>query len=302
MQIPTLKQLKYLIALDEHRHFGKAAEASFISQSAFSIAIKELESILKVQLVERNKKNITVTNIGRAVIDQARICLNELDALTNIAANAQQPLSGKLTMGVIPTIAPFLLPPLIPESKKKFPNLDLFLREDKTSNLLEQLLAGELDLILLALPYPMSRVSVMPLFEDAFILACCKESKWFEGSERKVERLPDESILLLEDGHCLREHALGACHILQSDQVSRFSATSLQTLLQMVAADIGVTFVPTMASQALETAGLNLELHKMANDSYREIGLVWRKYSSRSEEFEMLGALIKSLQQKHGQQ
>jgi len=295
--IPTVKQLKYLIALDEHRHFGKAAAACFISQSAFSIAIKELETTLEVQLVDRTNKSVIVTDVGSAVVKQARLCMSDLEVLVEVAKGEQEPLSGRLTLGIIPTIAPFLLPSFMPEVLKRYPKLKLYLQENKTTALHEQLLEGKLDLILVALPFQMRNVTVMPLFHDPFLLACSKQSRWLTTSNSKpnFEALPDESILLLEDGHCLRDHALTACHLRDSDQVSRFAATSLQTLLQMVVADIGVTFLPAMARQSLMGENANLELYPLSKQNGREIGLAWRKGSSRSDEFTLLGELLKEL-------
>jgi len=293
---PTIKQLKYLIALDEHLHFGKASAACFISQSAFSIAIKELETALNVQLVDRTNKSVVITEAGRAVMSQARHCIRDLELLMSIASSEQEPLSGKLTLGVIPTIAPFLLSPLIPEILKHFPRLQLFLREDKTAAIHEQLLDGKLDLILLALPFQMRGVTVMPLFEDPFLLACSRNSRWTKAGF-DLASLPDESILLLEDGHCLRDHALAACHLRNANQINRFAATSLQTLLQMVVADLGITFVPAMAKGSLIGDNAALELHRLPEQNCREIGLAWRKGSSRSDEFTKIGELIQQLHQ-----
>jgi len=295
--LPTIKQLKYLIALDDYRHFGKAAASCFISQSAFSIAIKELEATLNVKLVDRTNKSVIVTDVGDAVVKQARLCISDVDTLIGIATCGQEPLSGRLTLGVIPTIAPFVLPPFIPEVLKRFPKLQLYLREDKTAVIHEQLLEGKLDLILVALPFQMRNVTVMPLYKDSFLFACSRGSKWVDATTDKADfdALPDESVLLLEDGHCLRDHALAACHVRDSDQVSRFAATSLQTLLQMVVADLGITFIPEMARESLMGGESDLELYPMPKQSYREIGLAWRKGSSRSEEFTLLGELLKEL-------
>jgi len=297
---PTIKQLQYLIALDDYCHFGKAAAACFISQSAFSIAIKELENNLNVQLVERTNKNVIITDIGKAIVGQARLCLGDVEALMNIAAGGQEPLSGRVTLGVIPTIAPFLLPAFIPEARKRFPNMELYLREDKTADIHAQLQEGKLDLILVALPFPLRNVRTMPLFRDPFLLACGKDSKWLNTRGKKgldLQGLPKESVLLLDDGHCLRDHALSACDIRNAEQISRFSATSLQTLLQMVVADLGITFVPAMARDMVGEAP-DIELYPMPGDSYREIGLAWRKGSSRGDEFTMLGELLKELHRK----
>lgn len=294
--LPTVKQLKYLIALDEQRHFGRAAKACFISQSAFSIAIKELESTLGVQLIERSNKSVMMTSAGSAVVRQARLCMRDIEVLAEVARSEQQALSGRLTMGVIPTIAPYLLPSFVSALRHRFPGLQLYLREDKSAVLYEQLQEGKLDLILLALPFELKQASVMRLFRDPFLLACCKQSKWVRCGDActGVDSLPEESVLLLEDGHCLRDHALSACHLSGSQKISRFAATSLSTLLQMVAADLGVTFVPEMARESLDAAQSGLELHPLP-DGFRDIGLAWRKGSYREEEFRQLGELLLEL-------
>ncbi len=297
--MPTVKQLRFLIALDEYQHFGKAASSCHISQSAFSIAIRELETKLNVHLVDRTNRSVAFTNIGRAIVEQARLCINDIEALVNIAASRQEPLSGRLVLGVIPTISPFLLPSILPEIRKRFPRLVLYLREDKTRVIHEQLLAGKLDLILVALPFDMKNVVKMPLYDDPFLFACCHETHWLDDREGDIhiDTLPAESILLLDDGHCLRDHALQACKLYDTDQISRFAATSLQTLLQMVAADIAVTFIPAMAQGSLMLQGSKIELHAMPRESYRQIGLAWRKGSSRNAEFIMLGKLLQEMHQ-----
>jgi len=295
--LPTVKQLRFLVALDDYRHFSQAAKACFISQSAFSIAIKELETKLQIQLVDRTNRSVTFTEIGRATVDQARICIRDMETLVNIATSHHAPLSGKLTLGIIPTIAPFLLSATLPEIESCFPELQLYLREEKSQIVYEQLLEGKLDLILMALPYDMKGVETVTLFEDPFLFACRKKSRWTKTAQNPVNinTLPDESVLLLDDGHCLRDHALQACRLNDSEQISRFAATSLQTLLQMVASDLGVTFIPSMAKNSLIVKGSNIELHPMPAGSYREIGLVWRKGSAREEEFRLLGSLLTDL-------
>ncbi len=297
--MPTVKQLRFLIALNESRHFGKAASACHISQSAFSIAIKELEIKLKVHLVDRTNRSVIFTDIGHIIVEQARLCINDIAALVNIAASRQEPLNGRLVLGVIPTIAPFLLPSILPEIRKRFPKLELYLREDKTRVIHKQLLAGKLDLILVALPFDMKNVVKMSLYDDPFLFACCHETHWLDSKREDVHinTLPEESILLLDDGHCLRDHALQACKLHDTDQISRFAATSLQTLLQMVATDIGVTFIPAMAEYSLMLQGSNIELHVMPEESCRQIGLAWRKGSSRDTEFVMLGKLLQKMHQ-----
>jgi LysR family transcriptional regulator, hydrogen peroxide-inducible genes activator len=292
---PTLKQLRFLIALDDYRNFGKAAAACHISQSAFSLAIKELEAKLNVRLVDRTNRRLAFTEIGRAIADQARLCLGDIEALMGIAASSREPLNGRLALGVIPTIAPFLLPSVLPEIRKRYPKLQLYLREDKTRVIHEQLLEGRLDLILIALPFEMRGVVKLPLFNDPFLFACREHSRWLQGRQGDIDTLPEESILLLDDGHCLRDHALQACDLRDSDQISRFAATSLQTLLQMVANDLGVTFIPAMARESIMLQGSNIELHPMPGDTGRQIGLAWRKGSGREQEFEAFGALIGEL-------
>jgi len=299
--LPTTKQLRYFIALDNYRHFGKAAASCFISQSAFSLAIKELENTLHMQLFDRTNKSVMITSDGQAIAAQARVCMREVERLSEMAASGQEPLSGRLTLGVIPTIAPFLLPTFIAESQKHFPKLKLYLREEKTAILHSQLLEGKLDLILVALPFDLNGTTMMPLFKDPFLFTCCRGSQWIDTSKKSLDfdSLPDESVLLLEDGHCLRDHALAACDIRNSDQISCFSATSLQTLLQMVVADLGITFVPAMAEKSLIATHSDLMLYPMSKQSCREICLVWRKGSSRSDEFTLLGKLLQQLHQGH---
>lgn len=297
MPLPTIKQLRFLIALDEHRNFGKAAVACHISQSAFSLAIKELETKLNVRLVDRTNRSMAFTETGRAIVDQARLCIGDIEALMTIAAGGKEPLSGRLALGVIPTIAPFLLPAVLPEIRRRHPKLQLYLREDKTNVIHEQLLAGRLDLILVALPFEMRGVVQMPLFDDSFLFACREDSQWCDSGHDNIEidALPKESILLLDDGHCLRDHALQACSLKGSDQISRFSATSLQTLLQMVANGLGVTFIPAMARDSIMLQGSSITMHSMPRDTCRQIGLAWRKGSGREAEFRDFGSLIREL-------
>ncbi len=294
MSLPTVKQLRFLVALDEYHHFGRAAESCYLSQSAFSLAIKDLETRLGARLVDRTNRSVIFTDIGHSVVDQARRCLAEMDALVRMAENRQEPLSGRLTLGVIPTIAPFFLPLVLPAVYREFPDLQLYLREDKTLAVHEQLLQGKLDLMLVALPFELKHVVTMPLFKDPFLLACRHDSRWLtsSGENPDVQSLPAESVLLLDDGHCLREHALQACRFRDTERISRFSATSLQTLLQMVAADLGVTFIPCMARHASLPA--NIKVFDMPDTDGREIALAWRKGSGREEEFRLFGELLKS--------
>jgi len=293
MNLPTVKQLRYLIELEKYAHFGKAAEASFVSQSAFSVAIRELESTLGTQLFDRTNKRVTITAMGQEIVVQARLVIRDLEALMDMARVSSEPLSGKLRLGVIPTISPFLLPKLLPKLRSQFPRLQLFLQEDTTQRVYERLMSGELDLILIAFPYELRNVEKMKLFNDQFLLAYRTGSQFIDKQKVTVDHLQPESILLLEDGHCLRDHALSACKIRNLNKVSHFAASSLLTLIEMVEADLGVTYLPEMAKDSPMLKNTNIKTQAMPKNSHREIGLIWRKGSARGKEFKMLGEFIK---------
>ena len=293
IKYPTIKQLRYFVALCEDGHFGRAAARSFVSQSAFSTAIQDLETLLGTQLVDRTRRQVTITSIGQEVATQARLCLRDVESLVELAGQRQQPLSGPLRLGVIPTIAPFLLPALLPKLRRKFPELKLFLTEDQTEDLHERLLDGELDLLLLALPYDLRSTDTMFLFRDPFCLAVREGSAVVEPDNYRFNRLQAESILLLEDGHCLRDHALEACRIRNTEKVARFAASSLLTLIEMVDADLGMTYLPEMARGSALLKNTRVRMHPMTEKSYREIGLAWRKGSDRVEEFRLFGDYVR---------
>lgn len=290
--LPTMKQLRYFVALVEQGHFGRAAEACFISQSAFSVAIRELETLLDVQLVDRTRKKVTVTAIGQDLVTQARLVLRDAEALVEAARPQQGPLAGRLSLGVIPTVAPFLLPAFLPSLHTDYPQLELFLREDQTARLIEALLAGELDVVLMALPYEVRHAEVLKLFRDPFRLACHEGTARVDPENYRFNRLQQESVLLLEDGHCLRDHALAACRIRQQAKVSRFAASSLLTLVQMVEADLGITYLPAMAEGSALLRDTRVRTYPLDKGAYRDIGLVWRKGSARGEAFRTLGEHI----------
>ncbi|HPQ95761.1 MAG: LysR family transcriptional regulator [Thiothrix sp.] len=303
MNLPTVKQLRYFVALESYEHFGRAAEACFVSQSAFSTAIRELESTLEVQLVDRTNKNVTITHIGRQIAVEARRCLRDIEGLVELARSNQQPLTGELRVGVIPTIAPFLLPEVMPGLREAYPRLKLYLTEDITQRVYDKLMDGELDLIILALPYALRNVEVEPLFQDRFFLACRENSTHIprEDGQFKSGDLAPESILLLEDGHCLRDHTLAACHLQQDmDKISRFSASSLLTLVQMVDADLGVSYLPEIVIGSPLLQGTQVKLWPTGEKSFRDIGLAWRRGSARAEEFHQLGETIRQLQAQYG--
>ncbi len=293
MRYPTIKQLRYFAALENHAHFGKAAADCFVSQSAFSTAIQDLETVLGAQLVDRTNRQVTITAMGREVAAQARVCLRELEELVEIAGQRRAPLAGSLRLGVIPTIAPFLLPGVLPKLRKSYPDLKLYLNEDQTQRIHQKLMDGDLDLLLLALPFELRGVDEMPLFKDRFFLACRDDTQRVDPSRYRFDRLDPDTILLLEDGHCLRDHALAACRIRGTEKVSRFAASSLLTLVEMVDADLGITYLPEMAQDSALLRNTRVKMYSIGDSSFRTIGLVWRKGSGRVEEFKMLGEFLK---------
>jgi LysR family hydrogen peroxide-inducible transcriptional activator len=292
LHLPTVKQLRYFVALEQHGRFGRAAEACLVSQSAFSVAIRELEALLNVQLVDRTNHRVTITPIGRRIATQARLCLQGLERLVDMAGHEKEPLSGPLTLGLIPTVAPFLLPEILPTVRQRYTALKLFIREGKTDVLYDELLEGKLDLIVLAFPYELPQVQIMPLFQDRFFLAYREGTQLIDPECFSINQATAESMLLLEDGHCMRDHALAACQLRNQEVVNRFAASSLFTLLEMVDSDLGFTFVPEMAVGSLILSQTRIKLQPLVGDNYREIVLAWRKGTARSEEFRTLGNLV----------
>ena len=211
-----------------------------------------------------------------------------------LARSNQTPLTGELRVGVIPTVAPFLLPPILPSLRRKFSQLRLYLHEDITQRVYEKLMSGELDLIILALPYTLRNVEVLSLFKDRFYLACREDTQHTKPKRYIFDELNPESILLLEDGHCLRDHTLSACHLQDMDKISRFTASSLLTLVQMVDSDLGISYLPELAKGSALLSGTQVKLWALPEESYREIGLAWRRGSAREAEFQQLGKFIQS--------
>lgn len=289
MRTPTIKQLRYFVTLCEEQHFGRAAKRCFVSQSAFSNALQELESTLATQLVDRTNRSVTVTAVGQDVATQARLVLRDVDSLVEIAQGNSKPLCGELRLGVIPTIAPFVLPTALPKIRKAFPQLQLLLIEDQTQRVYERLMAGEVDVLLLALPWAMQGVEERILYRDEFCLAYREGTARVDPENYRFNRLDSDSVLLLEDGHCLRDHALAACKIRNTEKIRRFGASSLLTLIEMVDADLGITFLPEMARGSTLLRNTRVRLHSLSDNSYRNIGLVWRKGSQRVSEFQLLG-------------
>lgn len=297
-RFPTVKQLRYFVALVEHKHFGRAAAECFVSQSAFSIAIQELEAELGVNLVDRTNRRVTITATGQEIAVLARLVLRDLAALVDLARGQSRPLEGPLQLGIIPTIAPFLLPRMLSALRATYPKLKPFLHEDLTETLHQRLMEGELDVLLLALPYDLAGVETLELFDDRFLLAAREGTALVDPKQYRFSRLQAGSVLLLRDGHCLREHAIDACRIRDTRKLNRVSASSLLTLIEMVDADLGVTFLPEMAVGSAMLQATNVKTYPLSDKSYRTIGLAWRRGSSRAEAFRALGKLI--TEHRHG--
>jgi len=289
----SLRQLRYLESLAESRHFGHAAEACAVSQPALSMQIKELEDELKLRLVERRKSGVALTEKGEEVARRARTILASVRDLIDYARGQEGVLSGVLKLGAIPSIAPYLLPAALPELQRRFPALSLQLRETLTENLVRELVGGDLDVILVALPIDDAEVETHHLFDDAFILAAKATPDNARVREATPDMLADERLLLLEEGHCLRAQALSYCHMMTREARESFGASSLATIVQMVANGYGITLLPEMAISSEIHRGGDIRLLRFAApEPKREIGLAWRKTSPRKAEFVQFGQLL----------
>jgi len=300
LPLPSLRQLRYLVALAEHGHFGRAADSCAVTQSTFSAGIQELENTLGgVSLVERSKRHVLVTPLGHDVVARARRILREAEDLAEAVQTARAPLSGPLRLGVIPTVGPYLLPRIMPRLKDSFPGLQLYVREEQTAGLIEKLTGGRLDLLLIAKPYELGdAVETMEVGEDELMVACPAGHRLAAESSVAGHRLRAEPLLLLEDGHCLRSQALAACDLAAADRNEVFQGTSLRTLVQMVAAGLGCTLIPRMALEAeAPAAGTDAEspvaVRPLGPGRHaRTIALAWRRTSGRKDEFRRFGEFI----------
>src|SRR5689334_11561148 len=283
--LPSLRQLRYLVELSERLNFRQAAEASFITQSTLSAGIKELESVLGVQLVERDTRRVRITPVGEEVVKRARQLLASAQDLVELAKGAAEPLSGLLGLGVIPTIAPFLLPSLLPQLRRRYPRLRLHLREDLTERLLERLRSGHLDMAVIALPYATGDLLVRELFADDFRFVAREDDPQAQSKTVSVNRLDADNILLLEEGHCLRDHAIAVCKA-RAPSEAGIEATSLNTLVQMIEGGMGVTLLPEMALNGGILKGTHLVSRPFATQvPSRMIALVARPSSARKTDF-----------------
>lgn len=292
MDMPTLRQLRYLDALARYRHFGIAAHHCAITQPALSTQIQDLEKKLGVELVERRYKDVKLTPVGLKVAARAARILADVRDLGEFARLRAAPLSGDLRLGVIPTIAPYLLPPLLPRLRRRYPAMELHIRETQTQALLHELVCGNLDLLLMALPAEHPDVETLALFEDRFVLAMPPDYE-VKGSVRaSMDLLKDDRLLLLEEGHCLREQALALCELRQAGNIDTFGASSLSTIVQMVANGLGLTLLPEISLDVDTRHGVIKLMRFVEPEPCRVVGLAWRGTNPRKRDFQAFAELI----------
>ena len=292
--LPTLRQLQYLVALRDHGHFGRAAESCFVTQSTLSAGIQELERLLGTALVERSRRSVRFTGLGDRIVERGRRILRDTEEIAGMAHAAGKPLVGELRMGVIPTIAPFLLPRVLPRLRETYPDLKLYLREETSQHACDGVHRGRLDCALLALPFACGEVETERLFDDPLVLALPKARAAGLPSKVPPSLLDGEELLLLEDGHCLTDHALAACGRTSARRGAAVLGTTLHTLVQMVDNGLGLTLVPKMAIDAGILDGTSLVQREVdAEQASRAIALVWRRRSPREKEFRLLAAALK---------
>ena len=297
--LPTLRQLQYVKLLAEHGSFSRAAEAAFVTQPTLSAGIQELERTLGAPVVDRARSGVILTAVGEETVRRAEDVLTRVEDLVQAARSAGQPLSGRFRLGVIPTIAPFLLPKALPALRDRFPKLRLFLREDLTSKLVAGLKAGALDAALIALPYDTAGLETVRVRDDELLAATHATHPFATAEAVNPEQMQAETVILLEDGHCLREHALSACSLevpRASPDGGGFAATSLHTLVQMVGSGLGVSLLPAMAVEAglAEQAFVSVR-HLGVEAPHREIVVAWRKGSSRGHEARLMAEALRDV-------
>ncbi|MDN5870125.1 MAG: LysR substrate-binding domain-containing protein [Nitrococcus sp.] len=294
----NLRDLSYLVAVANHRHFGRAAAACYVSQPTLSTQIKKLEQYLGVQLIERNSKQVMLTETGKIVAQRAHRVLNEVADIVDVARTAGDPLAGELRLGLIPTIGSYLLPHLIPVLHSAYPRLKLLLYEEQTQVLGNRLRRGELDAGIMAVPVNEPGLRLLPLFQEPFYLALPAGHRLARRQRIELRELEAERILLLEEGHCLRDQALDVCALAGASDIAEFRATSLETLRQMVALGAGVTLLPALAAEA-NTAIPNhaaIELRPFQEPApRREMALHWRKGSAREPVLRAVADTIQNL-------
>ena len=288
----TLRQMRYFDALAKTRHFGKAAEMAHVSQPALSAQIMEMEQHLGVKLAERSRAGILLTRKGEEVLKRVKSILEQVEQLEDCSRSGSNILDGPVQIGIIPTVAPYLVPKLVPHLRERYPTIELELREAVTGRLIVDLQEGRLDAVIAALPVVAEGVETLPLFPDRFFMAMANNNQSILMSPLVETQMDADRLLLLEEGHCLREQALSICGTAGKRSLVNFGATSMTTLLQMVSHDMGMTLIPEMAI-ATETARNDLHIVPFAEPApSREIGLIWRKSSGRLEDMTALAEAV----------
>ena len=294
-RLPSMKQLQYLVALADTQHFGRAAQRCYITQSTLSAGIRDLESVLGTAVAERSNRRVLITRAGLQIAERARSILQEADEVMELARADLSPMTGEMRLGVIPTIGPFFLPRVLSALREKFPELTIYLREEQTAALLARLEDGELDAALIALPYDSEELALEIITDDEFLFACNRNHALAGVDEVPIEALVGEQLMLLEEGHCLRGHTLDVCGKGDKRTRSQFEASSLHTLVQMVAAGIGVTLIPQIAVDAHITQGTDVSLSRLSVPASRQVALAWRRTSLRFEDFRLLADTLREL-------
>ena len=290
-----LKDLRYLVAVADTRHFGRAAERSFVSQPTLSAQLKKLEEYLGVQLIERAPKRVSLTAAGEEIVERARRILDAGDEIVELAKGHRDPLAGRLKLALLPTIGPYLLPHVAAKLRKGLPRLELMLYEYQTDPMLEKLHSGEIDVGILALPAQMDGLDTYELYKEPFMVAMPADHRLSSRATIKAEDLHHETLLLLEDGHCLRDQALDICSSIDLHEKQDYRATSLETLRQMVAAGVGITLLPELAGRGAYGNARGVAIKPFARPvPTRTVGAVWRKSSARRESILALAKLIKT--------
>lgn len=293
----NLRDLSYLVAVADHRHFGRAAEACFVSQPTLSMQLKKLEKELGVELIERSPRQVMLTPAGELIVERARHMVQEADEIREIARRTADPESGSLRLGIFPTLGPYLLPHVVPAITERFPRLELLLTEEKTEEILTRLRDGRLDVGVLALPVQDAQLSCEELFDEDFVLAVPDGHELAEASTPvSTAVLAGESVLLLDDGHCLRDQALSVCTMAGAAERRGFRATSLETLRQMVAAGVGITLLPRLAVTPPVSPSPHVHLIDFrAPRPRRTIAMFWRPTSPAAPLMADLGRILRDL-------
>ena len=296
MHLPSIRQLQYFLSVIELRHFGQAAERCFVTQSTLSTGIQELENLLGVQLLERSKRKVMPTPLGLALAEKARQIVELSTELVQQAQGEQGILVGTLRLGVIPTIGPYMLPRVLPAIRERYPELKLQLIEDQTARLVERLNSGAIDCAIIAFPYDLTGLEVELFWQEIFYVAFPPQHPLSHGGPIPSAKLPPDEIMLLEEGHCMRDQALSSCHMRGLQGHAAVQGTSLYTMIEMVAGGQGITFIPEMAVDSALVEQSNISLRPLAEKGpHRKIGLVWRPTYHRKDDLHLLAQLMGQL-------